>query len=95
MDRSGPKLAVGDRIRVRGIPPDVRRDIYEEEESKTRTVFEISLGRVSPVKAFDDDRVELHVDKVMSRPAHQHSVWLEPQFIELVAKAKKPRNKSQ
>lgn len=36
VDRSGPKLAVGDKIRVSGIPPDVGRDIYEEEEFQNR-----------------------------------------------------------
>ncbi len=95
VDRYGLKLAVGDKIRVGGIPPDVRSGVYDEdEELKTRTVFERSLGRIFPVKAFDDDRVELHVGKVMGRPAYEHSIWLEPQFIELVAKSKKPKRKA-
>ncbi len=94
VDRQGLKLSVGDKIRVIAIPPDVRSGIYDDdEELKTRTVFERSLGRVFPIKAFDDDRVELHVGKVMSRPAYEHSIWLEPQFIELVAKSKKPKGK--
>ncbi len=94
VDSRGVKLAVGDKIRVSGIPPDVRSGIYDEdEELKTRTVFERSLGRVFPVKAFDDDRVELLVGKVMGRPAYEHSIWLEPQFIELVSRSKKQRGK--
>jgi hypothetical protein len=94
VDRQGLKLSVGDKIRVSGIPPDVRSGIYDEdEELKTRTVFERSLGRIFPVKAFDDDRVELHVGKVMSRPAYEHSIWLEPQFIELVTRSKSQRGK--
>jgi hypothetical protein len=32
-----------------------------EEELKTKTVFEISVGRIFPVGAFDDDRKELFV----------------------------------
>lgn len=92
VDRQGLKLSVGDKIRVIAIPPDVRSGIYDDdEELKTRTVFERS--RVFPIKAFDDDRVELHVGKVMSRPAYEHSIWLEPQFIELVAKSRKPKGK--
>jgi len=94
VDRQGLKLSVGDKIRVSGIPPDVRSGIYDEdEELKTRAVFERSLGRVFPIKAFDDDRVELHVGKVMSRPAYEHSIWLEPQFVELVAKSKRQKRR--
>ena len=94
VDRQGLRLSVGDKIRVSGIPPDVRSGIYDEdEELKTRTVFERSLGCIFPVKAFDDDRVELHVGKVMGRPAYEHSIWLEPSFIELVAKSRRPKRK--
>lgn len=52
------------------------------KKRNSRTVFEVSLGPVCPVKAFDDDRVELHVDTVMTRPAHEPSVWLDAHFIE-------------
>jgi hypothetical protein len=93
VDRHGLKLSVGDKIRVCGIPPDVLSDTYDEEQLKTRTVFEKSLRRVFSVKAFDENRVELHVGKVMSRPAYEHSIWLEPTFIELAAKSKKPKSK--
>ena len=31
------------------------------EELKTKTVFEISVGRIFPIEAFDDDRMELFV----------------------------------
>jgi hypothetical protein len=32
-----------------------------EEELKTKTVFEISVGRIFPIEAFDDDRWKLFV----------------------------------
>ncbi len=38
-----------------------QRKIPPEEELKTKTVFEISVGRIFPIEAFDDDRRELFV----------------------------------
>jgi hypothetical protein len=57
VDRKGKALKIGDKIRFTGIPPDVLADRYDEEELKTRTVFERSLGRVFPVASLDDNRV--------------------------------------
>ena len=94
VDRNGKGLEIGDKIRVTGIPPDVLADRYDEEELKTRTVFERCLGRVFPVESFDDNRVELLVGKVMGRPAYEHGIYLEPHFIEFAAKPEKPAAKS-
>jgi hypothetical protein len=93
VDKHGKKLGVGDKVRVAGIPADVLSDSYDEEELETRTVFERSLGRLFPVNSFDDDRVELEVGEVMGKAKYLHSIWLEPKFIELVAKSKSQRGK--
>jgi hypothetical protein len=97
VDKSGREVRVGDRIRVTGIPPDVRNykeDPADEEKMETKTVFERCLGRKFRIEDFDDDRVELLVGRVMGRPRYEHSIWLEPQFIELVKRSpKKPRRR--
>jgi len=93
VDKHGKKLGVGDKVRVAGIPADVLSDSYDEEELETRTVFERSLGGLFPVNSFDDDRVELEVGEVMGKAKYLHSIWLEPKFIELVAKSKSQRGK--
>jgi hypothetical protein len=84
--------AVGDKIRVSEIPPDVRSDVHDDEELEPKAIFEKCFGRAFPVNSFDDDRVELGVGEVMGKPAYEHSNWLEPEFIEFVAKSKKPTN---
>jgi hypothetical protein len=94
VDRKGKALKIGDKIRFTGIPPDVLADRYDEEELKTRTVFERSLGRVFPVASLDDNRVELLVGKVMGRPAYEHNIYLDPDFVEFAAKPGKPAAKS-
>lgn len=94
VDRNGKELKIGDKIRVTGIPPDVLADRYDEEELKTRTVFERCLGRVFPIESFDDNRVEILVGKVMGRPAYEHTIYLEPDFVEFVVKPGKPAAKS-
>lgn len=93
VDQNGKALKIGDKIRVTGIPSDVLSDRYDEEELKTRTVFERCLERVFPVESFDDNRVELLVGKVMGRPAYEHTIYLEPDFVEFVAKSGKPAAK--
>jgi hypothetical protein len=97
VDKNGHRITVGDRIRVTGIPPDVRNykeNPADEEELKTKAVFERCLGRTFRIEAFDEDRVELLVGRVMGRPRYEHSIWLEPQFIELVKRnPKKSKNR--
>lgn len=90
VDRNGSSLKIGDKIRVRGIPPDVQH-YHDDEELETSTVFERCLGGTFAIHDFDENRVELEVGQVMGRPAYEHSIWLEPEFIELVSQKKKPR----
>ena len=92
VDKDGHQVRVGDRIRVTGIPPDVRNyeeNPADEEELETKTVFERCLGRTFRIDDFDEDRVELLVGSVMGRPRYEHSIFLEPQFVEFVRRIPK------
>ena len=98
IDKHGRPIRVGDRIRVTGIPPDVRD--YEEnpaddEELETKTVFERCLGRTFVIDDFDEVRVELLVGRVMGRPRYEQSIWLESQYVQLVRRnPKKPKSRT-
>jgi len=89
LDKHGRPIRVGDTIRVLGIPPDVRNyeeNPADEEELKTKTVFERCLNRTFRIEDFDEDRVELLVGRVMGRPRYKHSIFLEPEFIEFASR---------
>ena len=97
VDRKGRAIRVGDFVRVVGIPRDVPKyeSLPDAEEIQTNTVFERSLGRTFPIEAFDGDRVELLVGSVMKRPAYEHTIFLEREFIELARKGNRRVSKSQ
>jgi hypothetical protein len=84
VDRQRTSLKIGDLIQVMGIPPDVER-YGDDEELETKKVFQRCLGQRFPIHAFDEDRVELLVGEVMGRPAYEHSIYLEPQYVEFVS----------
>lgn len=71
------KLKVGDKIRVIGYrpgkyPPGVVGDLGTEE------LFKHLVGRRYTVRGFDDyGNIEL-------RPKPLHTVWIEPDLVELV-----------
>lgn len=96
VDRKGKAIRVGDSVRVVEIPPDVPN--YESspdaEEMEAKLVFQRSLGRTFPIEAFDDERVELLVGSVMKRSAYEHTIFLEPRFVELARKRKSKVSKS-
>ena len=59
VDKHGRPVKVGDTIRVRGIPPDVRNcrgNPADKEELKTKTVFARCLDRTIRLKDLDGDR---------------------------------------
>jgi hypothetical protein len=93
VDRHQNSLKIGDFIKVVGIPPDVNLH-PDEEELKTTLVFQRCLGQLFPIHDFDEDRVELLVGEVIQRPSYEHSIWLEPKFVEFVATKKESKRKS-
>jgi hypothetical protein len=87
VDKNGKRLHVGDRIRVIGFHPKTR----DTKEFKTKTLLKRSVGHVFPVMGFQKDWIELHLGKFIGRRSWEESIWLEPEFIELVKKRTSPR----
>src|SRR5580704_13360099 len=91
LDKHGRPIRVGDTIRVLGIPPDVRNyeeNPADEEELKTKTVFERCLNRTSRTENLEEARVKLLVGRVMGSPRYETSTFLDPEFIELASRNK-------
>ena len=79
----------GDRVRLVGAPPGLRDD----DDLKTKSLFEACIGKVFEVKACDPATrsdgtpyplVELHVGDVLGVQDFEHSIWVEPEYLELV-----------
>ncbi|HEY5925508.1 MAG TPA: hypothetical protein VIV11_27675 [Kofleriaceae bacterium] len=78
-------MQVGDSVKLIGVPPGLRDD----EDLKTKTLFEKCLGRTFVVKAIDTieglphPMVELHVGHVEGGEDFEQSIWVEPIYLEL------------
>jgi hypothetical protein len=78
------KLRVGDKVKVVGMspvtfPPGVKDDLGTEK------LFKSMLGKVYTVRGFDKyGNVEL-------QPKPLNTVWVEPEFLKLRARKRKPR----
>lgn len=81
-------MKVGDRVRVVQVPKGVRDD----GEFKTKTVFTKCLGKVFTVEGFQHELIELNVGHVLSKPAYMETIYIEPEFLEVVTR-KKGRSK--
>lgn len=73
-------MKVGDRVRILTIPADL-----PEGEMRTRSLFEMCIGRIFPIVGFQGSLIELEVDKVPGREPFMDSIWIEPEHIEIVA----------
>jgi len=77
------KLRVGDKVKVVGMspvtfPPGVKDDLGTEK------LFKSMLGKVYTVRGFDKyGNVEL-------QPKPLNTVWVEPEFLKLRVKKRKP-----
>lgn len=70
----------GDLVRVVAVPPGLR----DEADLTTRRIFDLCLGRTFPIAGFRGHLLELEVGEVIGKSAHMHSVWIEPDLVELV-----------
>ena len=79
----------GDRVKLVGMPPGLRDD----DDLATRSLFAACLGHVFVVKAadpvtHDDGSVhalyELHVGHIVGGQDFEHSIWVEPEYLERV-----------
>ena len=81
------RLKVGDRVRVVQVPPVLPPDT----ELNTRSLFELCVGRVFPVVGFNGTLIEVEVGEVLGKPAYMDSIWIEPEFVEIVETGKRNR----
>jgi hypothetical protein len=78
------KFQVGDKVKVVGMSP-VTLPPGMKDEPGTEKLFKSMLGKVYTVQGFDRyGYVELH-------PKQLNSVWVEPEFLKLRARKRKPK----
>jgi hypothetical protein len=75
-------MKIGDLVRVIGLASGLEDD---PDGLPTKTVFERSVGRTFPVVGFDEcGYVELEVGAVIGVESYLHSIWIEPEHLEVV-----------
>jgi hypothetical protein len=78
-------MKIGDKVRVIGTPENL-----PDNEIATKQIFELCVGRIFPiedvkrVEGLDHDVIELLVGEVVDEPDYMHSIYLEPEFLEIV-----------
>jgi hypothetical protein len=78
-------MKIGDKVRVIGIPEGLA-----DNDMQTKQVFELCLGRIFPIEDFKQVEdlpyklVELFVGEVVGEADYMHSIWVEPEFLEVV-----------
>lgn len=73
-------MKIGDKIRVIRVPAGLRDD----GDLRTRTLFDLCLGRIFPIAGIETNQIELHVGEVLGAPAYIHSIYIEPEYVEAV-----------
>ena len=73
-------MKIGDFVRVVKIPAGLRDD----GDLRTKSLFDLCLGRVFPIAGMQDGLIELHVGEVVAEPAFIHSIYIEPEYLEVV-----------
>jgi hypothetical protein len=81
-------MKVGDKIRVVKLPEFVTK--LSTDFMETKTVFERCLGRtftiirIKPGVETGGELLELEVGAVVGEADYMHSIWIEPELVELV-----------
>jgi hypothetical protein len=70
----------GDLVRVTRIPQGLR----DAHDLRTKTIFELCLGRSFPIAGIERGLVQLDVGEVVGEPACMQSIYIEPEFLEVV-----------
>ncbi|MBZ0259474.1 MAG: hypothetical protein K8F90_02600 [Hyphomicrobiales bacterium] len=73
-------MKVGDIIRVIKVPAGLRDD----GDLRTKTLFDLCLGKTFPIARIDADLIELHVGELLGELSHMHSIYIEPENLEIV-----------
>ena len=69
-----------------GVPPD----IHDDEDLKTRTLFEKCLGQIfsvaelKTVEGLPEQLVQLDVGHVLGRSSYLETIWVEPEYLQLM-----------
>jgi hypothetical protein len=78
-------VKAGDTVKLVGIPPNLR----DEEDLKTRTLFEKCLGQsfvvveVETIEGMPYPLAKLDVGKVLGTEPWKHTIWVEPEYLQL------------
>ena len=78
-------MKTGDRVKLVGIPPDVR----DQDDLQTRTLFEKCVGRsfvVAAVESFDGvpfPLAKLDVGHVVGKQPWEHTIWVESEYLQV------------
>ena len=78
-------MKAGDTAKLIGIPPDA----HDDEELKTRSLFEKCLGQsfvISAVETFDGvpfPLARIDVGHVIGKESWEHTIWVEREYLEL------------
>lgn len=79
-------MKTGDKIRVVGIPAV----LPENNELKTRALFEKCVGRTFEVAAVENIEglevplLRLDVGQILDAASWEHTIWIEPEYVELL-----------
>jgi hypothetical protein len=78
-------MKVGDRVKLIGIPPNLRDD----KDLQTRTLFEKCLGKSFPiaelvtVEGLPHQVVGLDVGHIVGKAEYMETIWVEPEYLQL------------
>jgi len=76
-------MKAGDTARLIGVPPDA----HDDNELKTRTLFEKCLGQsfvISAVESFDGvpfPLARIDVGHVVGKEPWEHTIWVERKYL--------------
>ncbi len=73
-------MKIGDKIRVIKVPAGLR----DVGDLHTRALFDLCLSRIFPIAGIEANRIELHVGEVLGARAHFHSIYIEPEHVEVI-----------
>jgi hypothetical protein len=82
-------MKVGDSVKVIGVPPDVR-DRNDDKELATRSLCKKCLGEGFKIQALENVEglsyplIKLDVGHVLGKQSWEETIWIEPEFVELV-----------
>ena len=83
-----PTYQIGDKVRLITVPLYLYRD--DPIDRETAAFFELCLGKVFPVRGFDDNgQLELWTTgkgnpRKAMRGLDTHTIWVEPESVERV-----------